>query len=93
MASPGHGQVRVATESTLFAMPETGIGFFPDVGTTFVLPRLRGSLGMYLGLTGARLSGRDVLAAGVATHYVDLERLPMLVTHPTPPAPRPAARL
>ena len=79
-----HGQVRVATESTLFAMPETGIGFFPDVGTTFVLPRLRGSLGMYLGLTGARLSGRDVLAAGVATHYVDLERLPMLVTPPTP---------
>jgi 3-hydroxyisobutyryl-CoA hydrolase len=73
-----HGQFRVATESTLFAMPEVGIGFFPDVGGTYFLPRLRGSLGMYLGLTGARLSGRDVVAAGVATHFVSSERLEML---------------
>ena len=50
-----HGHVRVATESTLFAMPETGIGFFPDVGATHVLPRLKGALGTYLGLT-ARFS-------------------------------------
>ena len=73
-----HGQFRIATESTLFAMPETGIGFFPDVGGTYFLPRLRGSLGTYLGLTGARLKGRDVFAAGVATHYVAGERMPML---------------
>lgn len=60
-----HGHVRVATESTLFAMPETGIGFFPDVGATYALPRLRSAaLGAYLGLTGARLSGRDVVTAG-----------------------------
>ena len=73
-----HGHVRVATESTLFAMPETGIGFFPDVGATHVLPRLRGALGTYLGLTGARLSGRDVATAGIATHYVPYERLSMV---------------
>lgn len=61
-----HGHVRVATETTLFAMPETGIGFFPDVGATYALPRLRSAaLGAYLGLTGARLSGHDVVAAGV----------------------------
>ena len=60
-----HGHVRVASESTLFAMPETGIGFFPDVGATHFLPRLRSpALGAYLGLTGARLSGRDVATAG-----------------------------
>ena len=73
-----HGHVRVATESTLFAMPETGIGFFPDVGGTYFLPRLRGALGMYLGLTGARLRGRDVLTAGVATHYLPSERIEAL---------------
>ena len=73
-----HGTVRVATESTIFAMPETGIGFFPDVGGTYFLPRLRGSLGVYLGLTGARLSGRDVLTAGVATHFVPSERMEAL---------------
>ena len=70
-----HGDLRVATERTVFAMPETAIGFFPDVGGTYFLPRLRGSLGMYLGLTGARLRGRDVLTAGVATHYVPSERI------------------
>ena len=73
-----HGHVRVASESTTFAMPETGIGFFPDVGGTYFLPRLRGSLGMYLGLTGARLRGRDVLTAGVATHFVPTSRIEAL---------------
>jgi len=73
-----HGHVRVATESTIFAMPETAIGFFPDVGGTYFLPRLRGSLGIYLGLTGARLRGRDVLAAGVATHFVTADKMPTL---------------
>lgn len=54
-----HGQFRVATENTTFAMPETAIGFFPDVGGSFFLPRLDGVLGRYLALTGARLKGQD----------------------------------
>jgi enoyl-CoA hydratase/carnithine racemase len=73
-----HGSHRVATERTLFAMPETGIGFFPDVGATYVLPRLSGALGMYLGLTGARLRAADCLFAGLATHHVPAERLAAL---------------
>lgn len=70
-----HGKYRVATERTLFAMPETAIGLVPDVGGSYFLPRLRGHLGLYLGLTGYRLKGIDVLLAGVATHYVPSERL------------------
>mmetsp|Transcript_36268 Transcript_36268/g.77342 ORF Transcript_36268/g.77342 Transcript_36268/m.77342 type:complete len:429 (-) Transcript_36268:348-1634(-) len=70
-----HGHLRIATESTVFAMPETGIGFFPDVGGTWFLPRLPGKLGLYLGLTGARLRGRDTVTAGVATHFVASERV------------------
>jgi enoyl-CoA hydratase len=73
-----HGSHRVVTERTLFAMPETGIGFFPDVGATYVLPRLGGGLGLYLGLTGARLKAADCLDAGLATHYVPAGRLPAL---------------
>jgi enoyl-CoA hydratase/carnithine racemase len=56
-----HGKYRVATENTLFAMPETAIGFFCDVGGSFFLPRLGLPLGLYLGLTGARLKGQDVV--------------------------------
>ena len=73
-----HGGYRVVTENTLFAMPETGIGFFPDVGATWFLPRCPGEVGMYLGLTGARLDAADCLDAGIGTHAVpaaDLERL------------------
>lgn len=70
-----HGQHRVATERTVFAMPETGIGLFPDVGGSYFLPRLGGRLGMYLALTGHRLKGRDVLKAGVATHVCDAARI------------------
>ncbi len=73
-----HGSARVATERTLFAMPETGIGFFPDVGGSSFLPRLPGAVGMYLGLTGARLGAADTLAVGVATHYVESGRLEAL---------------
>ena len=65
-----HGSHRIATERTLFAMPETGIGLFPDVGGAWFLPRLTGELGIWLALTGARLKGKDVLAAGLATHFV-----------------------
>jgi enoyl-CoA hydratase len=73
-----HGSHRVVTERTLFAMPETGIGLFPDVGGGHFLPRCPGAVGMYLGLTGARLKAADCLHAGIATHYVpssDLGRL------------------
>ena len=71
-----HGSYRVATERTLFAMPETRIGLFPDVGASHVLPRLEGKLGLYLGLTGARLKAADALHAGIATHYVESAQLP-----------------
>lgn len=70
-----HGSHRVATQNTLFAMPETGIGLFPDVGASFALPRLPGALGLYIGLTGARLKAADCLYAGVATNYVEQEQL------------------
>ncbi|XP_038171232.1 3-hydroxyisobutyryl-CoA hydrolase, mitochondrial [Arvicola amphibius] len=70
-----HGRFRVATERTLFAMPETGIGLFPDVGGGYFLPRLQGRLGYFLALTGFRLKGRDVHRAGIATHFVDSEKL------------------
>jgi enoyl-CoA hydratase len=73
-----HGTYRVATERTLFAMPETGIGLFPDVGGGWFLPRLEGELGTWLALTGARLKGTDVKAAGVATHFIPSELLPHL---------------
>ncbi|KFP78260.1 hypothetical protein N311_10584, partial [Apaloderma vittatum] len=73
-----HGHFRVATEKTVFAMPETAIGLFPDVGGGYFLPRLPGKIGYYLALTGFRLKGRDVLEAGIATHFVEAERLPAL---------------
>lgn len=73
-----HGSHRLATERTVFAMPETGIGLFPDVGGGWFLPRLRGQLGTWLALTGARLKGEDVAAARVATHFIPSELLPNL---------------
>ncbi len=62
---------RVATENTRFAMPETGIGLFPDVGGGWHLSRLGGRLGQFLALTGARLDGAECVWAGIATHYLD----------------------
>ena len=73
-----HGSHRVATDATTFAMPETGIGYFPDVGGSYFLPRCPGEIGMYMALTGARLKAADALYAGVATHYVAGERLDAL---------------
>ncbi len=71
--------VRIATERTTFAMPETGIGLFPDVGGGWFLPRLpEPELGSWLSLTGARLKGRDTVAAGIATHFVDSEKVEAL---------------
>lgn len=65
-----HGAHRIATENTVFAMPETAIGLFTDIGAGWFLPRLSGHLGTWLALMGARLKGADVVAAGIATHYV-----------------------
>jgi len=73
-----HAPYRVATERAAFAMPETAIGFFPDIGATFFLPRLPGQLGTYLGLTGLRMQGTDAVHAGLATHFVPREILPAL---------------
>ena len=73
-----HGAHRVATERTLFAMPETGIGLFPDVGGGWFLPRLQGELGTWLALTGDRLKGADVAAARVAPHFLPFELVPNL---------------
>ena len=66
---------RVATENTKFAMPETGIGLFPDVGGGWYLSRLDGRLGQFLALTGARLDGAECKWAGLATHYLPSEAL------------------
>jgi enoyl-CoA hydratase len=65
-----HGSHRVVTERCQFAMPETGIGFFPDVGGSWFLPRCPGQVGAYLGLTGARIGAADMLYCGLATHSV-----------------------
>ncbi len=94
-----HAPYRVATERAAFAMPETAIGFFPDIGATFFLPRLPGQLGAYLGLTGLRMQGADAVHAGLATHFVPRADLPALSqalaedgpaalgAHGTPPPP------
>lgn len=68
-------KLRVATEHTRLAMPETGIGLFPDVGGGWYLSRLSGRLGQFLALTGARLDGAECLWAGLATHYLPSEAL------------------
>lgn len=76
-----HGSHRVVSEHALLAMPETAIALFPDVGTSFVLPRLPGAggaMGKYLALTGARLHGAEAVEAGLATHHVARDRLPAL---------------
>jgi enoyl-CoA hydratase len=74
-----NGRYRVATERTMLAMPETGIGLFPDVGATRFLTRAPGHVGRYLGLTGTRLGAADALYCGFATHFVPRDRLPALV--------------
>lgn len=65
-----HAPFRIATERTLFAMPETTIGYFPDVGGSFFLSRLDGEVGTYLALTSERLKGVQSLYSGIATHYI-----------------------
>ncbi|KAI5012015.1 hypothetical protein ZWY2020_024149 [Hordeum vulgare] len=73
-----HGRFRVATENTVFAMPETALGLFPDIGASYFLSRLPGFYGEYVGLTGARLDGAEMLACGLATHFVPLNRMSLL---------------
>lgn len=70
-----HGNYRVATEKLVFAMPEVGIGLFPDVGASYILSRLPGEAGLYLALTGARLGRDEAAALGLVTHPVDGDRL------------------
>jgi enoyl-CoA hydratase len=100
---------RVATENSRFAMPETAIGLFPDVGGGWYLPRLPGRVGQFLALTGARLDGAECLYLGLATHYVPQASLDevkaRIAEHPdriagiigqssaAPPEPRLAANL
>jgi enoyl-CoA hydratase len=74
-----HGSHRVAGDKFVFAMPEVGIGFFPDVGGTWFLPRLPGELGTYCALTGERLAAADAVAARVATHRIESGRFPDLL--------------
>ncbi|KAM1444038.1 hypothetical protein ACFX2I_040237 [Malus domestica] len=73
-----HGRFRVATENSVFAMPETALGLFPDVGASYYLSRLPGFFGEYVGLTGTRLDGAEMLACSLATHFVPSTRLSLL---------------
>ncbi len=73
-----NGAYRVATEHTMFAMPETGIGLFPDVGATRFLNLCPGRIGRYLGLTGARLGTADALYCRLATHFVPRDSVSVL---------------
>src|SRR6266478_6959245 len=73
-----NGAYRVATERTMLAMPETGIGLFPDVGATRFLNLCPGRIGRYLGLSGVRLGPEDARYCGFATHFVPRERVPQL---------------
>ena len=70
--------IRIATERTTYAMPETGIGLFPDVGGGWFLPRLPGQTGVWLALTGARLKAADTVALGIHSHFVPTERIEAL---------------
>jgi enoyl-CoA hydratase len=73
-----NGAYRIATERTMLAMPETGIGLFPDVGATRFLNLAPGHVGRYLALSGVRLGPADALYCGFATHFVPRERVPAL---------------
>ncbi|KAI3524204.1 hypothetical protein L1887_02856 [Cichorium endivia] len=70
-----HSRFKIVTENTIFAMPEASIGLFPDVGASFFLSRLPGFIGEYIGLTGARLDGAEMLALGLGTHFVPSKSL------------------
>ena len=73
-----HGSHRIATERTMFAMPETGIGLFPDVGGSWFLNRCPGESGTYAALTGGRFHAGDILAIGIASEYVPSSKVDAL---------------
>ncbi|OZF52721.1 enoyl-CoA hydratase/isomerase family protein [Rhodococcus sp. 14-1411-2a] len=75
-----HGNIRIVTENAVLAMPETAIGFVPDVGSSYFLSRLPGHVGRYLALTGTRISGSDALALGLATHFCPSDSVESLKT-------------
>ncbi|MGA0563018.1 enoyl-CoA hydratase/isomerase family protein [Ancylobacter sp. VNQ12] len=75
----GHSRYRIAGENLAFAMPEVAIGLFPDVGATYVLPRLPGWSGTWLAMTGARIGMPDAMALGLYTHHVPIARWPALI--------------
>jgi enoyl-CoA hydratase len=74
-----HGAIRIVTERTRLAMPETGIGFFPDVGGTWLLGQAHGEIGTFLGLTGESFGGADAIYAGLADHFVNSSNIPALI--------------
>ena len=76
-----YGDYRIVTDSTKFAMPETSIGFFPDVGSSFFLSKLKNNIGKYLGLTGEIINNRDLLNFKLATHYCPEEKLNDLINN------------
>ena len=76
-----YGNLRIATENTKFAMPETAIGFFPDVGASYFLSRLKKKIGVFLGLTGQVVSANEVMQFGLATHYFDSSNLSNVIDH------------
>jgi len=75
-----HSPVRIATDNSVYAMPETAIGFFCDVGGSYFLSRVKNdiSLGLYLGLSGQRVKARDLVKWGLATHFVESAQVPEL---------------
>ena len=72
-----HAPFRIATDNSMWAMPEAGIGFFTDVAGSYFLPRLdkNPAIGLYLGLTGQRLRGKELNQFNVATHFVKMENM------------------
>ena len=75
-----YGDYRITTESTKFAMPETSIGFFPDVGSSFLLSRLDNNIGKYLGLTGELIQSKDLINFGLATNFCPEDKIDKLIT-------------
>src|SRR5205823_3503183 len=86
-----HGSHRVVTETTQIAMPECRIGLFPDIGASWFLARCPGELGLYLGLTGARIGAADALYLGLADYFVSNDRLGEIVPALTDGKPASAA--
>mmetsp|Transcript_10788 Transcript_10788/g.10910 ORF Transcript_10788/g.10910 Transcript_10788/m.10910 type:complete len:169 (+) Transcript_10788:416-922(+) len=75
-----HAPIRIATDNAVYAMPESGIGFFADVGGSYFLARVKDNvrLGLYMGITGHRLKAKDLVKWGVATHFISNDKVPAL---------------